>query len=141
MKERAAQRTFDSLRVGEEATVTRFISEEDVSAFAKLSGDFNPLHTDEEYAKTTPHKSRIVHGMFLGALVSQLVGMYLPGKNALLVREALEFKKPVRIGETVVIKGIVANKSAAVKLVEISITVTSANVIVASGSAQALVLE
>src|SRR3989344_6555478 len=69
------------------------ITKEEVKKFAALSGDFNPIHTHDG----------VVHGMFLGALVSRLIGMELPGPGALMIKESLEFKKPARVGDTVTI--------------------------------------
>lgn len=124
MNRDAAIRTFDSITTGEEVTLSRHITEEDVNSFASVSGDFSPLHVDESYAAATPFKRRVVHGMFLGALVSQLVGMRLPGINALLIKETLEFKKAVFIDDTVSVSAIVANKSAATRIIELNISIT-----------------
>ena len=94
----ADDRQLDSIRIGEEASFERIISNEDVQAFADISGDYNPLHMDDEYASTTEFGRRIVHGMFLGALVSRLIGMHLPGRRALLMEESIEFKNPCTSG-------------------------------------------
>ncbi len=131
---KAVDRDFSSIRVGEEASFTHEITAEDVDSFGKLSGDFNPLHMDSSYAATTTHKQRVVHGMFLGSLVSQLIGMQLPGKRALLLRESLDFKKAVHIGDTVTVRGTVVNKSESTRLLEIAISVESENGKVAVGS-------
>src|SRR3989344_3381090 len=107
---KARDRSFGSISVGERASIEHIVTEDDVRTFAKLSGDQNPLHTDEAYAKQTAFGGRVVHGMFLAALVSQLVGMELPGKRALLLKASFEFKKPVHIGETLHIEGTVGAK-------------------------------
>ena len=88
---------------------------------------------DDAYASSTPYAGRIVHGMFLGALVSRLVGMQLPGKRALLVKESLEFKKPVRIGEVVRVSGVVTQVSVATRLIELNVQITVADMLVADG--------
>lgn len=126
-------RTFDSLTVGDTAFFEQAISEEDVRTFAQVSGDRNSLHMDDAYASSTPYAGRIVHGMFLGALVSRLVGMQLPGKRALLVKESLEFKKPVRIGEVVRVSGVVTQVSVATRLIELNVQITVADMLVADG--------
>ena len=95
----------------------------------------NPLHVDDRYAKTTKYGRRVVHGMFLAALVSQLIGMQLPGKRSLLVSETLAFKKPVYIGDTVVVKAVTASKSSSTRLVELSISIARAAEVVAAGNA------
>lgn len=137
----AEEKPFVSLHVGDSVSFKRTISDDDVRAFAEVSGDHNPLHMDDAYARTTSFGSRIVHGMFLGALVSRLVGMQLPGKRALLMKESLEFKKPVRIGDTVNVSGRLASKSDATRLIEIELSVSSGDDLVASGSAHVRVLE
>jgi len=134
-------RTFASLTVGEVASLSRTIVPEDIASFAALSGDHNELHTDPPYAKTTQFGKTVVHGMFLGALVSQLVGMRLPGKYCLLVKETLEFKKPVFIGDTVVVMGTLSRKTDALQLVEIAIDIKRENDIVATGTILARVLQ
>ncbi len=121
---KAADRTFESIQVGETCVRERIITAEDIETFAKLSGDHNPLHVDAAYAAQTQFKKPVVHGMFLGALVSELIGMHLPGMRCLLVKEALEFKLPVFAGDTVRIEGVIVHKSEAAKLLEIKITIT-----------------
>ena len=138
--EKAADRTFESIQIGEACTQERMITAQDVSAFAALSGDFNPLHVDETYAASTQFKKSVVHGMLLGALVSELVGMHLPGMRCLLVKESLEFKLPVFANETVRVKGVIAHKSEATKLLEIKITITRGTDIVAEGIVHTRVL-
>lgn len=128
-------RAFDSLKVGDKASFERTISDDDVRAFADLSGDYNPLHTDDSYARTTEFGNRVVHGMFLGALVSRLVGMHLPGKRALLMKESLEFKKPVYIGDTVRIEGVVTSTSNATRIIELDVRLYAEKVLVATGQA------
>lgn len=137
----AMDRPFGSFAVGDTASLERTIVEEDVRAFADLSGDYSPIHVDEEYASTTPLGGRVVHGMFLGALLSRLVGMQLPGKRALLVSESLEFKKPVHIGDTVTVVGTVIAASAATHIVELDIEIKVGQTRVAAGTAHVLVRE
>ena len=74
---------FDEIQIGEKASFTVKITKEMVEIFAQLSGDFNPLHMDDTYAEKTKFGKRVCHGMLLSSLFSQLVGMFLPGKNSL----------------------------------------------------------
>ena len=134
-------RTFASLEVGETASLSRTILPEDTVSFAHISGDYNELHTDPSYAKTTQFGRTVVHGMFLGALVSQLVGMQLPGKYCLLVKETLEFKKPVFVEDTVVVTGTLSRKTNALQLVEITIDIKREEDVVATGVVLARVLQ
>ncbi len=141
MNNTAEVRTFESLKVGESASLLHQITAEDIEQFSKLSGDYNPLHVDDSYAREAGFASRVVHGMFIGSLVSQLVGMRLPGKYALLMRESLEFKKPVFIGETLVIEGTITAKSEATKIIELSIIVMREGEIIVLGNVHVRVLK
>ncbi len=132
--------SFEALQIGETATFSRTIHEKDVEAFALLSGDMNPLHMDEAYAQTTQFGQRIVHGMFLGALCSCLVGMYLPGKRCLYLSQTLIFKKPVFIGDTVDVEGTLISKSQSTKLLSVDIVFIRDKEVVAQGQAQVQVL-
>ena len=137
----AVDRSFEALKKGDSASFERIINKGDVTAFADVSGDRNPLHMDDSYAGKTSVGKRIVHGMLLGALVSRLVGMHLPGRRALLMKETLAFKEPVAIGARVVVTGTITHTSAAVRLVEIAISITCEKTLVCSGTAHVQVLE
>jgi 3-hydroxybutyryl-CoA dehydratase len=136
----AVDRSFESLRVGETCTRTHTITAEHISAFAAISGDHNPLHMDESYAAVTQFKKPLVHGMFLGALVSELVGMHLPGMRCLLVKETLEFKLPVFVGDTVHIEGTLAHKSEVARILEIHIRILRDADTVAEGTVHTRVI-
>lgn len=138
---RAVKRSFAQLSIGQSASIKRTVTKKNVSAFALVSGDHNPLHVDEKYAKGTQFERVVVHGMFLGSLVSQLVGMKLPGAYSLLMKEMLEFKKPVFIGDTVVVTGTIAHKSDAARLVEIRVEITRIDELVALGSVHVRLLQ
>ncbi len=90
-----------SLKVGQTERIARTITGEDVAAFARLSGDHNALHVDDEFAARTEFGQRVVHGFLHASLLSTLVGMKLPGPGALYVSQGIEFTKPVFIGDTV----------------------------------------
>lgn len=119
----AKNKKFNNINIGDTASFERLISENDLTKFAEISGDYNPLHLNKKYAVTTVFKDRIVHGMFLGALVSRLIGMELPGRKALLVKEGLEFKKPAKVGDKILVKGRVVHKSPALRLLEIAVEI------------------
>jgi 3-hydroxybutyryl-CoA dehydratase len=95
-----------------------------LDAFAELSGDKSPIHIDSNYAESTKFGEKIIHGMFLGALVSRLIGMQLPGKYGVLMKEELEFKNPAKINDLLKVSGSVTNKSDVTKIIEISIEIT-----------------
>ncbi len=138
---KAKKISFNTITIGQTASFSRMVTENDVQTFADLSGDYNPLHVDKKYAKKTEFKHRIVHGMFVGGLVSQLIGMKLPGEKALLVKECLEFKKPVYIGDTISIRGTVLRKSPALRLLEIRIDVSRDGKSVVTGIVHAKMLK
>ena len=76
--------TFDNLIIGATEEINIDVSQESIEHFARLSGDFSPIHIDESFAKESGFESQVVHGMLLGAFVSRLIGMKLPGKFGVL---------------------------------------------------------
>ncbi|MGE0848008.1 MAG: SDR family oxidoreductase [Hyphomicrobiaceae bacterium] len=89
------------LRLGQTETLSRTITADDVATFARLSGDYNALHLDEEFAARTEFAQRVVHGFLHASLLSSLVGTKLPGPGALYVSQSIEFTRPVFVGDTV----------------------------------------
>ncbi len=138
---KAKEKIFDDINIGDSAFFERIITGDDLTKFAEISGDYNPLHLDENYAAETEFKGRVVYGMFLGALVSRLVGMELPGKNALLLKECLEFKKSARIGDKLLVKGSVVFKSQASRIIELKLKIQKGKELLASGSVHVRVLK
>jgi 3-hydroxybutyryl-CoA dehydratase len=92
---------FDELRVGQSAELVRTVGEHDLEAFAAVSGDTNPVHLDEAYAKGTTFGGRIAHGMLSAAYISAVLGTKLPGPGAIYLSQQLRFRRPVRIGDEV----------------------------------------
>lgn len=86
---------------GQKATWTKTITEADVYAFAGITGDFNPLHVDREYAAGRRFGERIGHGMLTAGLISAVLGMRLPGPGGIFLSQNLKFLKPVRFGDTI----------------------------------------
>jgi 3-hydroxybutyryl-CoA dehydratase len=93
---------FEDLSVGQEASLSKTVTEADIVAFAEVSGDKNPVHLDAQYAAGTMFKERIAHGMLSAAYISAVFGMKLPGPGAIYISQTLNFKAPVKIGDTVV---------------------------------------
>ena len=91
---------FDELEVGMTASFTKSISEDDIKLFAVLSGDTNPIHLDEEYAKTTPFGGCIAHGAICAIIISAAVATKFPGPGSIYAGQEMRFKKPVRPGDT-----------------------------------------
>jgi 3-hydroxybutyryl-CoA dehydratase len=92
---------FEDLAVGQTASFAKTVTEADIVGFAGISGDFNPVHINEDFAKGTLFKGRIAHGMLSAAFISTVFGTKLPGPGCIYVSQLLKFKAPVRIGDTV----------------------------------------
>src|SRR4026209_2560344 len=93
---------FEELSVGQEASISNTVTADVITAFADVSGDRNPVHVDADYAAKTMFKERIAHGMLSAAYISAVFGMQLPGPGAIYISQTLNFKAPVKIGDTVV---------------------------------------
>ncbi|HYF79999.1 MAG TPA: MaoC family dehydratase [Symbiobacteriaceae bacterium] len=88
-------------QVGDKASFTKTITETDVYLFAGVTGDLNPAHVNETWAKNTKFGGRIAHGMLSGGLISAVLGMQLPGPGSIYMGQTLKFTAPVHIGDTV----------------------------------------
>tara|TARA_B110001454_G_C12465353_1_gene328012 strand:- start:187 stop:609 length:423 start_codon:yes stop_codon:yes gene_type:complete len=132
--------SFNEIKIGLEHHFEISINEKLEEDFAQISGDFNPLHMDEQYAKKTKFGKRVCHGMLLGSFFSRLIGMYLPGKNALYFSQNLNFIEPCFIGDVVIVKGKITDKSEATKMIKIETTIKNdTGKILVEGIAQVLV--
>jgi 3-hydroxybutyryl-CoA dehydratase len=94
-------KTIDQLKVGDTAEFSKTVSESDIYQFAGITGDFNPAHMNEEYAKKTFFKTRIAHGMLSAGFISTVIGTKLPGTGSIYIKQDLNFLAPVRIGDTI----------------------------------------
>lgn len=94
-------RTFDEITLGETASVTRTLTQEDIQLFALVSGDVNPAHLDADYAATDMFRRVIAHGMWGGGLISAVLGTELPGPGAIYLSQSLRFARPVGLGDTI----------------------------------------
>lgn len=97
-------KTIKEMTLGQEESLKKIITENDVETFGEITGDYNPAHFDEDYAKTTMFKKRIAHGMLVGSLFSPILGMKLPGPGAIYVNQTLKFTKPVYFGDEITAK-------------------------------------
>lgn len=102
---------FEHIQVGDEAELSHRITGDDVNAFAKLTGDNNPLHVDAAYAAGTNFKRPVVHGMLTASFISTMIGTKLPGKGSLWYEQQTRFLSPVRIGEIIRVWAKVKHKS------------------------------
>ena len=94
-------KTIDELKVGDTAKFAKTIAESDIYLFAGVTGDLNPAHVNEDYAKDTYFKTRIAHGMLSASFISTVIGTMLPGPGTIYMRQEVSFLAPVRIGDTV----------------------------------------
>ena len=136
-----SEHTFEDLFVGQKVTFSEKIDESLLIDFAKLSGDFNPLHMDEDYALSTNFEKRVCHGMLLSSFFSQLVGMYLPGKNSLYFSQSLNFRNPCFIDDEVIIAGEITEKKSNTRIITIKTTISRGTTIIIDGTAKVIVRE
>jgi 3-hydroxybutyryl-CoA dehydratase len=109
---------FEDLEVGMSDCFGKTITEADILAFAGVSGDINPAHLNEEFAKTTRMKTRLAHGMLTASLISGVLGCKLPGPGCLFVSHTANFRAPVMIGDTVTARATVSRLDAKRNFVE-----------------------
>ena len=127
MTEKCLEYTFDEIDIGLTKEFQITITESMVNNFANISGDFSPIHIDEEYAKSTSFGKRVAHGMLLASFLSRVDGMYLPGKHALYFSQNLEFHNPCFINDKIKISSKVIDKSESTKILKIESKITNQN--------------
>ena len=118
-------RALESLRGGDTASFTRDLTEDDIRAFAQLSGDRNPLHTDDGYAASTQYGRRVAHGQLVAAPISALAGHLLPGKRCVLLEVRARFVRPVFPGDRLTYRGTVAHVSAGTRTIDVDVEVAN----------------
>ncbi len=101
---------YDELEVGTQASFSKTLTQDDLVLFAKISGDVNPVHLDEAFAQETLFKGRIGHGMWTGSVISAAVATVLPGPGTIYLEQNLQFRRPVRPGDTVTVTLTVTDK-------------------------------
>ena len=138
---KAAKLSYSDINEGNVYSFNRKISKQDVMDFAKLSGDFNPLHVDAEFGKKSQFKGNIVHGMLLSSLFSTLVGMHCPGEKSLYMSQTLKFRQPIYYDDNVVVKGTVTEKNDSIKIVTIKTEILKEGKIAIDGEAKVKVLD
>ncbi|WP_071394653.1 MaoC family dehydratase [Bacillus tuaregi] len=93
--------TYEDIQIGDQAVFSKTISEFDIYQFAGITGDFNPMHIDEEFADKTIFQDRIAHGLLTGSFISTVLGMKLPGPNSIYLSQSFRFTAPVKVGDTI----------------------------------------
>jgi len=131
---------LNNLHVGQKAEFTETITESMIQEFAKLSGDYNPHHIDEEYAKKTKYEKRICHGMLLASFFSKLTAMYLPGQGSFYLSQTLNFVSPAFINDEVTVRGEITKISSSTGIVRVKTQIINKNnVLLVSGDAKVLI--
>ncbi len=131
-----------SFYLGESEEYIKQFTEADVESYARITGDYNYVHMDEEKASRTFFKGRIVHGQLVGGMISALLSTKLPGQGNIYLKQSFEFLKPVRIGETIRAKAIIIEINEKKKtLVLDTFCLNDQDEIVLQGKAKVLVLK
>jgi acyl dehydratase len=125
MNDKISEYTFENIKVGFSKKIEVTITESMVNDFARISGDFSPIHMNKDYSSSTKFQKRIVHGMLLASFLSRIVGMYLPGKHALYTTQSLEFHNPCFIGEKITVTSKIIDKSESTKILKIESNITN----------------
>jgi acyl dehydratase len=121
----AAKYKLDDIELGMKKQFKVIITETMANEFAKLSGDYTPLHMDEQYGKNSTFKRKICHGLLLVSFFSRLIGMHLPGENALCISHTINYMFPGFIDDEITVEGLVINKSIATKIITLKTTITN----------------
>ncbi len=130
---------LEDLAVGMSAAYSKTVTESDIAKFAEVSGDNNPLHLDEDFAKTTRFKGRIAHGMLSAGFISTILGTQLPGPGSVYMSQSLRFTAPVRIGDTVTARAEITGIRTDKKRVTLVTTCAVGDKVVIEGEALVLV--
>jgi len=128
-------KTYDEIRLGDTAEFSKTFSEADIYLYAGISGDFNPAHVNEAYARKTYFKTRIAHGMLPAGLISAVIGTQLPGPGSIYMHQTLSFLAPVRMGDTITARVEVVEKIDKKKVRLKTICVNQDEVMVLKGEA------
>ncbi len=121
----ANQVKYSDMFIGRKASFSKTVTEHDIYTFAGVSGDFNPVHVNEEFAKKTPFKGRIAHGILGASFISTVLGTIMPGIGTVYLGQELRFTGPVRIGDTLTATAEVAEKRDDKKIVIMKTVVTN----------------
>lgn len=118
-----SQYTLNDIEEGLQKSFRVSVTESMVNEFAKITGDYAPIHMDEEHARKTEFKHRICHGMLIGSFFSRLVGMHLPGENGLLLSYSCRHLLPCYLNQELTVDGVITGKSEATRIITIKATI------------------
>ena len=118
---------FDDLVIGLEESFEYVVTQDKVDMFRNMSGDYNPLHNNRDFALAHNFKDKVVYGMLTSSLISTMGGVYLPGKYCIIHQIKTKFYKPVYVGDKLIVKGTVDELNDTVKVVVIKIAIINQN--------------
>jgi 3-hydroxybutyryl-CoA dehydratase len=117
--------TYDEIKIGDDASLSRTITEAHIVNYAGITGDMNPIHVDAEYAKQSMFGERVAHGMLVAGLISAVLGTQLPGPNSIYLGQDLKFTAPVKIGDTVKVVVTVTEKRDDKRIIKLRTTASN----------------
>jgi len=115
--------TYEEIEIGKNEAFSVTVTEEMLKGFEMITGDTNPLHTDEEYARSRQYKGRVAYGMMSASFLSTLAGVYLPGRYSLIQSVEIKFAEPVFIGDVLEVRGEVTEKNDTYRLIFLKVTI------------------
>ena len=131
--------TYNEISIGQTATYSKTLTEDDLVLFATVSGDVNPVHLDAEFAATTMFKERIGHGAWTGSIISAALALELPGPGTVYLGQNLSFRAPVKVGDTITVNLEVTNKNDRKNYVTLdTVAINQDGTTVAKGSAEVI---
>lgn len=115
--------TYEEIELGHKESFEVTVTEDMQNSFRQITGDINPLHKDEEYAKNKGYANKVVFGMLTASFYSTLAGVYLPGEKSLIHSVEVKFSKPVYVGDVLTIEGKVDEKNDTYRLIRIKASI------------------
>lgn len=116
--------TFEEINIGQEESFCVTITEEMMDSFRNITGDVNPLHTDETFAKEKGYEKKVAYGMLTASFLSTMAGVYMPGENSLIQSVEVKFSKPVFAGNVITYTGKVSEKNDTFNFIVLKVTGT-----------------
>ncbi len=117
--------TFDEIKVGMSEAFDVTITEQMLESFKNITGDINPLHNDEDFARSKGHSGKVAYGMLTASFLSTMAGVYLPGERSLIQQVNIKFAKPVYIGDKLTVTGEVVEINETVQRFELKVTIVN----------------
>lgn len=119
--------TYEELNTGHKESFTVTVTERERDMFREITGDVNPLHNDEAYAKEKGHDKCVAFGMLSASYLSTLAGVYLPGERALIQKTEVQFRKPVYVGDTLTVSGEITEKNDTFRIIVLKVEIKNQN--------------